>query len=157
MYLWHNDMGDIVSLEGAPKIGIVIVEKHAAVRQALRKRLSATAHLEVLAAVQEPSEALAYLKPPESANHCPIADVVLLGLQNEPDDELFKTLEVVRQMVQHPAAVIALAPYADEVERLLMQQAGVSCYLLKYIDSHRLIEEIESASHCDPTLFSRQL
>lgn len=157
MFLLHDDKGEKLSLESAPKIGIVIVEKHAAVRLALRKRLSATPHLEVLAAVQEPGEALPYLRPIESAGSSPIADVVLLGLQNEPDEELFKTLEVVRQMVQHPAAVIALAPYADEVERLLMQQAGVSSYLLKYIDSHHLIEEIESASHCDPTLFARQL
>jgi len=48
--------------------------------------------------------------------------------------------------LQEPAVVIALAPYADEVERLLLQQAGVFGYLLKYIDSGRLIQVIETAA-----------
>ena len=46
--LSHSAMGNIVSLEGTPKIRIVIVEKHAAVRRALCKRLSATSHLDVI-------------------------------------------------------------------------------------------------------------
>lgn len=150
----HIDMGNIVSLETVPKIRIVIVEKHAAVRRALRKRLSATPHLDVIATVQDPAEALAYLSSAEAVGGCPAIDVVLLGLQNEPDEELFKTIEIVRQMVRCPTSVIVLAPYADEVERLLMQQAGVSSYLLKYIDSHRLIQEIETASHHDPKSIS---
>ena len=55
-------------------------------------------------------------------------------------------------MVRCPAAVIVLAPYADEVERLLLQQVGVSCYLLKHIDSGRLIHEIEMAAQHGPNL-----
>lgn len=146
----HYDMGEIRSLDTPPKIRIVIVEKHAAVRRALRKRLSATTHLDVIATVQEPAEALPYLMPDDTLNGSHgTADVVLLGLQNEPDEQLFKTIEVVRQMVRYPTAVIVLAPYADEVERLLLQQAGVCSYLLKYIDSRHLIQEIESASHHD--------
>ncbi len=143
----HLEMSKITNLDSVPKIRIVIVEKHAAVRRALRKRLSATAHLDVVAAVSEPSAALPLLNPTGTPGDCSNApDVILLGLQNGPDEELFDTLDIVQQMVRCPASVIVLAPYADEVERLLLQQAGVSCYLLKYIDSGRLIQEIESAA-----------
>lgn len=143
----YVEMTNLVSHETSPKIRIVIVEKHAAVRRALRKRLSATPHLDVVTAIQDPAEALAYLSTIGNATGCQAVDVVLLGLQNESDEELYRTIEIVRQMVRCPAAVIVLSPYADEVERLLMQQAGVSGYLLKHIDSSRLIREIETASH----------
>ncbi len=142
----YVEMTNLISRDAMPKIRIVIVEKHVAVRRALRKRLSATPHIDVVATIQEPVEALAYLSTLDNSADCRTVDVVLLGLQNEPDEELFKTIEIVRQMVRYPAAVIVLSPYADEVERLLMQQAGVSSYLLKQIDSSRLIREIETAS-----------
>lgn len=145
--LSHSVMGNIVSREGTPKIRIVIVEQHAAVRRALRKRLSATPHLDVIAAIQAPAEALVFLSAPDGADNCgPLADVVLLGLQNETDEELFKTIETVKQLKRYSAAIIVLAPFADEVERRLMEQAGVASYLLKYIDSPGLIREIELAS-----------
>lgn len=139
-------MGKMAGLECTPKIRIVIVEKHAGVRRALRKRLSATSHLDVVAAVHEPAAALAYLTDPAYQNGERAASVVLIGLQNGPDEELFNTLRTIEQLVRLPAAVIALAPYADEVERLLLQQAGVFGYLLKYIDSSRLIQVIETAA-----------
>ena len=133
-------------LETAPKIRVLIVEKHSAVRRALRKRLSATADLDVIAAVQTPQAAMPYLTV-DAVDGCAGApDVVLLGLQSGSDEELFATLEVVHQMVHCPAAIIVLVPYADEVERLLLQQAGVTSYLLKYIDSSRLIQEIEAVA-----------
>lgn len=135
-------------LQDAAKIRIAIVEKHAAVRRALRKRLSATPHLEVMGAVAEPA-ALAFLNSPGGLDGCAdLPEVILLGLQNGPDEELYNTLDVVQKMVRCPVAVIVLAPYADEVERLLLQQVGVSCYLLKHIDSARLISEIETAAQC---------
>lgn len=154
--LSHSAMGNIVSLEGTPKIRIVIVEKHAAVRRALCKRLSATSHLDVIAAIQEPAEAGAFLSALDAPNKCgPFADVILLGLQNETDEELFKTIETVKHLSRYSAAIIVLAPFADEVERRLMEQAGVASYLLKYIDSPGLIREIESASHRYSTSVSR--
>lgn len=149
----HLEMSKTTSGLNAAKIKIVIVEKHAAVRRALRKRLSATPHLDVIGAVMEPEAALAFLNPPGAPDNCDGApDVILLGLQNGPDEELFHTLDIVQQLVRCPAAVIVLAPYADEVERLLLQQAGVSCYLLKHIDSARLIQEIELAAQHGPDL-----
>ena len=131
-------------LDSAPETRVLIVEKHAAVRRALRKRLSATADLDVLAAVQDPAAAFPYLDPDGNCAGAP--DVILLGLQSGSDEELFATLEIVHQMARCPAAVIVLAPYADEVERLLLQQAGVSSYLLKHIDSFRLIQEIQAVA-----------
>lgn len=138
------ETGKMIRLESAPKIRVLIVERHMAVRRALRKRLSATSDLDVLAAVQEPAAALPYLEPDGNCANAP--DVILLGLQSGSDEELFATLEIVHQMARCPAAVIVLAPYADEVERLLLQQAGVSRYLLKYIDSYRLIQEIQAVA-----------
>ena len=93
----------------APNIRILIVERHAAVRRALRKRLAATADLDVVAAVQDPAAAMPYLNGsgPDGCTEAP--DVILLGLQNGSDEELFDTLAVVRQMVRCPAAVIVLA------------------------------------------------
>ena len=141
------DVGKMARPESAPRTKILIVEKHAAVRRALRKRLSATPDLDVLAAVQDPAAALPYL----SDSNCVAApDVILLGLQSGSDEELFATLGVVRQMARCPTAVIILAPYADEVERLLLQQAGASSYLLKYIDSYRLIQEIHTVAQRGP-------
>lgn len=140
MLTMHDESRELAVAENEPKIRIVIVEKHVAVRNALRKRLGAADHLDIVATLENPAEALPYL-----GSGCTV-DVVLLGLQNGSDQELLHTLEIVRQMAAHAASVLVLAPFADEVERLLMQQAGASNYLLKYIDSHHLIHEIEAAA-----------
>ena len=58
----YFEMDKRPSPEESLRIRIVIVERHAAVRRALRKRLSATSHLDVIATVQEPAEALPFLK-----------------------------------------------------------------------------------------------
>jgi DNA-binding NarL/FixJ family response regulator len=135
------EMGNTTSLKDATKIRVIIVERHAAVRCALQNRLEAVPHLEVVAAVPEPAAALPHLSPIDTPQ------VVLLGLHNGSDEELFDTLSHIQQIVRRPAEVIVLAPYADEVERLLVQQAGARRYLLKYIDSPQLIHEIETAAH----------
>ncbi len=135
------ETGKMIRPQSTPTTSILIVEKHTAVRRALRKRLSATPDLEVLAAVPEPAAAMPYFGGDYRA-----PDVVLLGLHSGSDEELFATLTMVQKMARCSAAVIILAPYADEVERLLLQQAGASSYLLKYIDSYRLIQEIKAVS-----------
>ena len=108
------DVGKMARPESAPRTKILIVEKHAAVRRALRKRLSATPDLDVLAAVQDPAAALPYLN--RSSDCLAAPDVILLGLQSGSDEELFATLSVVRQMAHCPTAIIVLVPYADEVD-----------------------------------------
>lgn len=132
--------------EGGSKIKVLIVEKHNAVRRALRQRLSATPHLEVVADVSDPVLVLPYWSGDERlGSPCAQPDVILLGIQNGSDEDLFRNLDFVRQMSDLAATIIVLAPYADEGERLLLQQAGASRYLLKYIDSYRLIREIDEA------------
>jgi len=149
----HLELRKNVSLDDAPKIKTLIVEKHAAVRRALSDRLAVTPQLEIIASVEDPDAALPYLMGQNGHEACSDAPIVVLfGLQNGvgSDEQLFKTIDFVRQMVNLSATVIVLAPFADEVERLLLQQAGVKCYLLKYIDSTRLIREIEAAATRGP-------
>jgi chemotaxis response regulator CheB len=94
------EMGKImVRPESAPKIRVLIVEKHVAVRRALRKRLSATSDLDVLAAVADPAAALPYLDADDAACTT-LPDVILLGLQSGSDEELFATLGIVHQMAR---------------------------------------------------------
>jgi DNA-binding NarL/FixJ family response regulator len=141
------ESGKMARLESRPKIKVLIVEGHAAVRRALRKRLGATSDLEVIAAFPDAAAALVYLandRLPDCREALP--DVILLGLQSGSDAELYDTLGVVHKMGRYSTAIIVLAPYADEVERSLLEQAGASSYLLKYIDSNRLIHEIESVA-----------
>jgi DNA-binding NarL/FixJ family response regulator len=145
------NMGTMAPLSSIPKIRVLIVERHAAVRRALRHRLGATPHLEIIAAVSEPEAALPFLEPETLESERELSPVVvLLGLQNGTDEELFRILDIVQQMVRYLATVVALVPYADEIERLLLQQAGAGHYLLKHIDSNRLIQEIESAAYHTP-------
>jgi DNA-binding NarL/FixJ family response regulator len=73
-------------------------------------------------------------------------DVIILGLQNGSDDDLIQTVFAVRAMVAETAFVIILAPYSDAVERELLLQAGAKRYLLKHINSQKLIQEIESVA-----------
>jgi DNA-binding NarL/FixJ family response regulator len=128
-----------VDIDRENKIRILIIDKHEAVRRALLIRLSVPNHFEVVGSVSDINTALcqmASLKP----------NVVILGLQNASNDDLFHIALVVREIVNETAVVIALAPYIDAVERELLLQAGAKRYLLKHINSKKLIQEIELSS-----------
>jgi len=132
-----------VTIEDESKIRILIIDKHEAVRRALRIRLSVPNHLEVVGTVSDIDMAkiqMEALKP----------DVIILGLQNASNEDLFHTALAVRDMVNETAVVIALAPYIDAVERELLLQAGAKRYLLKHINSKKLIREIELSSPSMP-------
>jgi DNA-binding NarL/FixJ family response regulator len=146
----YEDMGNIVALGKPPTIKVLIVERHPAVRRALAKRLGDCAELEVVDAVGDMATAAERLRT-LSAEGGRAPDAVVLGLETGTDEQLFATLDEVRHLADGDAAVVVLAPYADEVERLLMLQAGVKRYLLKHIDSPRLIREIETVVHPDLT------
>lgn len=120
------------------KIKILIVDKHEAVRHALRVRLSAPVQFEVVGVASDPGEALNKMGPNRP-------DIIIFGLQNGSDEDLFQTAIAVRDMVKKTPTVIVLAPYIDSVERELLLQAGAKRYLLKHINSKNLIHEIELA------------
>lgn len=125
-----------VTIDCDDKIRILIIDKHEAVRRALRIRLSVPSHLLVVGSVADADialEQLAVLRP----------DVIVLGLQNGSQEDLVKTALAVQRMANVPAVVIALAPYIDAVERELLLKAGAKRYLLKHINSQMLIREIE--------------
>jgi DNA-binding NarL/FixJ family response regulator len=126
-----------VSKRNSQHIRVLIIDGHEAVRRALRIRLSVTHHLEIVGVCQDPQDAVELI-----LNKRP--DVVLLGLHRSSDRELALMARSVHEMSSGGTRVIALAPYADAVERELLLNAGAKRYLLKHINSDRLIGEIES-------------
>lgn len=132
-----------MSITEENRIKILIVDRHEAVRRALRIRLSAPAQLEIVGVAADPGEALDHMGTLQP-------DVVIFGLQNGSDEDLFQTAIAVRDMVRETPIVIVLAPYVDTVERELLLQAGAKRYLLKHINSMKLIHEIELAAADKP-------
>lgn len=127
-----------MSVNKDKKIRILIVDRHEAVRHALCIRLSAPTQLEVIGAASDPMEAINSIISQRP-------DVIIFGLQNGSDEELFQTAIAVRDMAREAQTVIVLAPFVDSVERELLLQAGAKRYLLKHINSQNLIHEIELA------------
>ncbi len=125
------------------RIKILIIDKHEAVRRALRIRLSAPAQLEVIGVAADPVEALAL-----SVRSARMSSFLVYRMDQMKIS--FKTAIAVRDMVKESPIVIVLAPYVDTVERELLLQAGAKRYLLKHINSVNLIHEIELAASQKP-------
>lgn len=128
--------------EKSKRIKILIIDKHEAVRRALRIRLSAPSQLEVIGTASDPVEALDHIRTFHP-------DVIIFGLQNGSDEDLFQTAVAIKNMVKEASTIIVLAPFVDSVERELLLQAGAKRYLLKHINSLNLIQEIEIAASFD--------
>jgi CBS domain-containing protein len=126
------------------KIGLIIVDEHSVVRHALGARLSSSPKIDVLAVACDLQEGIHYacsLKP----------DVILLEpktADGRDDPQRIVTFEHIRRETAngHPTAVIVLTSYIDEAEREAALRAGARRYLLKEIDSDRLIAEIEAVA-----------
>lgn len=118
-----------------PTIKVLVIEQHEAVRRALGIRLNVSSDLEVVGAVATPDAAWQLVEEARP-------DVVVLGLQRGDDRTLFRIARDVHKL-SRSTAVIVLAPFADEIEREVYLNAGARRYLLKHIDSLRLIHEIE--------------
>jgi CBS domain-containing protein/CheY-like chemotaxis protein len=78
-------------------------------------------------------------------------DVILLEpkpADGRDDPQRITTFEHIRRETAngHPTAVIVLTSYIDEAEREAALRAGARRYLLKEIDSDRLIAEIEAVA-----------
>ena len=119
----------------SPKTKLLIIDDRATVRQALEARLGHAPEIELVGSAgssEEGIQAVQNLSP----------DVVLLEVKMANGKGL-DTCRRIRQANQH-INVIILTSYMDEAERQAAFQAGACSYVLKDIDSQRLIRAIES-------------
>ena len=135
----YETWGSAGSGKPMKQIKVLIVEEHLAVRRALAARLDSFSHIEVVATAPSFAEGV------EKVSRCQ-PDVILLelkgtrGLEN-PVGEMNEAL------AGHPAGIIVLTSYADDDEREAALHAGARRYLLKQIDSARLLNEIEAVAN----------
>lgn len=120
------------------KTQVLIIDEHPYVRRALAARLATTPHIHVMATVASIEEGYerAALKHP---------DVVVLGLRTQEqarDTSDIRNLST--ELNNYGAGLIVLTTYAVDEERVLILDAGAKRYLLKNIDSRRLIAEINA-------------
>ena len=135
----YETWGSTGSGKPMDQIKVLIVEEHFAVRRALAARLNSFSHIEVVATACNFSEGL------EQVGRCQ-PDVILLELKGTRD-LLNPVGEMNRALAGHPAGIIVLTSYADDGEREAALQAGARRYLLKQIDSARLLSEIEAVAN----------
>ena len=126
------------------KIRLLIIEENQAVRQALETRLRAFNQIELLAVAHDFPEGITLAR----ALH---PDVILLEPKvrydhgHDPIVHLGK-LANGRPAAPHNPGIIILTSYMDEAEREAAILAGAHRYLLKDIDSTRLVAEIEAVN-----------
>ena len=118
----------------ASKVKLLIIDDRETVRQALKARLSHAPEIEWVGSAgssEDGVQAALDLSP----------DIILLEIKMADG----KGLDTCRRIKQaNPSiAVIVLTSYVDEDERQAAFQAGASSYVLKDIDSQRLIRAIE--------------
>jgi two-component system response regulator DevR len=114
---------------------LLIIDDRETVRQALNERLGHAPELDLVGSVGSTEEGL-------KAVHALSPDVVLLEIKMADGSGL----DACRRIIEAAPSVnvIVLTSYMDEAERLAAFQAGASGYVLKDIDSQRLIRAIES-------------
>jgi DNA-binding NarL/FixJ family response regulator len=121
------------------KIRLFIIDEHPAVCQALVIRLNAVSSVEVVGSACTYADGLTGVRTVEP-------DVILLELKGKSDSGL-ETLDAVsRLLARGPSGVIVLTSYLDETERRRALEAGAHRYLLKNIDTQRLVTEIEAVA-----------
>lgn len=119
----------------ATKVKLLIIDDRETVRQALEARLSHAPEIELVGSAASSEEGVR-----TALDVSP--DIVLLEIKMADG----KGLDTCRRITQANSsiAVIVLTSYMDEDERQAAFQAGASSYVLKDIDSQRLIRAIES-------------
>ena len=120
-------------------IKLQIMDEHPAVRQALEVRLRSSTHLHIVAVDDNLAEALQHTR--ELA-----PDIILLGLKSTRKLSPYVLASMVKQLAAANVGVIVLTSYEDVVEREVLLQAGARRYLLKNINSSRLIAELETVA-----------
>jgi two-component system response regulator DevR len=120
------------------KTQVLIIDEHPHVRRALAARLATTPNIRVMATVSGVEEGLRV-----AASRHP--DVVLLGLRTQGEMRDTSQIErLSRELEVYGAGLIVLTTYSVEEERKQILKAGAKRYLLKNIDSRRLIAEINA-------------
>ncbi len=120
------------------QIKVLIVDEHLAVRQALAARLKSFSHICVVGSAASFVEGLEQVD-----RYRP--DVILLEITGTRD-RLDPVGEMNKALDGHPAGIIILTSYAADDEREAALQSGAHRFLLKQIDSARLLKEIESVA-----------
>ncbi len=117
------------------RIRVLIIDDHDAVRQALEARLRSAAGVEIVGCTGcwQEGVLLAAEKAP---------DVVILETKRS-DGQGMAALRRLKAECPSVQAIV-LTSYPDPEERRQALQAGASRYLLKEIDSSRLVQEIHS-------------
>jgi DNA-binding NarL/FixJ family response regulator len=131
------------------KIRVLIIDEHPAVCEALAARLGSVASIDVVGAqsvFQDGLDCLGTAKP----------DVVILELKWKSEGDTEPLAAIARRLASNAAAVIVLTSFVDEAERNRVMQAGARRYLLKDIDTRRLIDEIESVAAEATSLFPKR-
>ncbi len=121
------------------QIRVLIVEVHLAVRRALAARLGSFPQIEVVAkagSFQEGLDLAEALQP----------DVILLELKGAGGYGADPVREMVQKLSGNRTGIIVLTSYADGAERDAALGSGASRYLLKHIDTSRLLAEIEAVA-----------
>lgn len=123
----------------SPRIQVLIIDEHPAVCQALVARLSTAPLLEVVAATNSFQSGLQHIRELEP-------DVVILELKGLSESRLDPIGAISRAISGRSIGVIVLTSYTDDLERAVALQSGAQRYLLKDIDSERLIAEIQQVA-----------
>jgi two-component system response regulator DevR len=117
------------------KTRLLIIDDRESVRQALEARLGKAPEIELIGSTGSS------------------ADGIRMALEQNPDVVLLEVkmadgtgLDTCRRIVANEAgvSVIILTSYIDEAERQAAFEAGASRYVLKDIDSQRLIKAIQT-------------
>lgn len=119
----------------ACKTRLLIIDDRESVRQALEARLSKAPEIELIGSTGSSEQGVHMALEQEP-------DVVLLEIKMSDG----QGLEACRQIAEHHVgiSVIILTSYIDEAERQAAFEAGASRYVLKDIDSERLIKAIQT-------------
>jgi len=121
------------------KIRVLIIDEHPAVCRALTLRLDAVPSVDVIGSVCDFDQGLTCaraLRP----------DVILLEIKGRCDNAARSLRAIARLAAQRSAGIIVLTSYLDEMERDGAIKAGAVRYLLKDIDTERLVTEIEAVA-----------
>lgn len=124
-------MGEFVA-----KLEALIIDEHPSVRRALAARLTNTDQIHVQATASNLSEALVLAEADQP-------DVVILGLRVlDRERDITEINQMAETISQWGAALLILTSYSVDDDRKAILTAGARRYLLKDIDTERLLNEI---------------